>query len=129
MPIPQARVFRIQFNTGIQYGSEREKGKGVILKRVHPRALMADLARGVGARGHFSGPVPVEGSAMGRVAQQRGVARTAGNATGRWPAAGGRGIRSVDLCGLFGMRGGAPRRAKRGGRPLGSGTEGSRGER
>ena len=27
-----------------QYGSEREKCKGVILKRVHPRALMADIA-------------------------------------------------------------------------------------
>ena len=50
---------------GIQYGSEREKGKGVILKRVHPRALMADIARGVGARGRLTGPVLVEHSALG----------------------------------------------------------------
>ncbi len=50
---------------GIQYGSEREKGKGVILKRVPPRALMADIARGVGARGRLTGPVPVEDSALG----------------------------------------------------------------
>ncbi len=48
----------------IQYGSERERCKGVILKRVHPRALMADIARGAGARGRLSGPVPVAGSAL-----------------------------------------------------------------
>ena len=50
----------------IQYGSEGEKGKGVILKRVHPRALMADIARGVGERGRLSGPVLVAGSALDR---------------------------------------------------------------
>ncbi len=30
----------------IQYGSEREKGKGIILKRVHPRASLAYIAFG-----------------------------------------------------------------------------------
>ncbi len=50
----------------IQYGSEREKGKGVILKRVQPRASLADIARGIGARGRHSGSVPVEGSALDR---------------------------------------------------------------
>ncbi len=30
----------------IQYGSEGEKGKGVILKRVHPRASLAYIAFG-----------------------------------------------------------------------------------
>ena len=45
----------------IQYGSEREKGKGVILKRVQPHDLIAEIARGVGGRGRLSGPVPVEG--------------------------------------------------------------------
>ncbi len=50
----------------LQYGSERERCKGVILKRVPPRALMADIARGVGARGRLSGPVLVEGSALDR---------------------------------------------------------------
>ncbi len=49
----------------LQYGSERERCKGVILKRVQPRASLAYIARGVGARGRLASPVPVEGSALG----------------------------------------------------------------
>ncbi len=67
----------------IQYGSEREKGKGVILKRVHPRVSLAYIACGVGARGRLTGLMPVAGRLGRKVARQRGVARTAGNATQR----------------------------------------------
>ncbi len=49
---------------GIPYGSEGEKGKGVILNRVPPRASLADIARSAEARGRLTGPVLVDGSAM-----------------------------------------------------------------
>ncbi len=60
---------------------------------------MADIARGVMERGRLSGPVLVEGSALGTMDRQCGVARTAGNATRRCPAAGGFGSRGVTLGG------------------------------
>ncbi len=48
----------------IQYGSERQKCKGCGQRAIHPRAFLADIARGVGARGRLTGPVLVEGSAL-----------------------------------------------------------------